>query len=71
MSSCTAFLIFNFSITTVRRIRKEENSTYSKSELPGRYTTKLLYCWDDGRFEREYLDKLERSWKKWKGRKFF
>ena len=37
----------------------------------GRYTAKLLYGWDDRRFEREYLEKLERSWRKWKGRKFF
>jgi len=54
-----------------RRIREEEDSTYSRSELLGRYTAKLLYRWDDGKFEREYLEKLEKSWRKWKGRKFF
>ena len=53
-----------------RRIRKEDGA-YSRSELPGRYTAKLLYGWDNGKFEREYLEKLERSWKKWKGSKFF
>jgi len=47
-----------------RRIREEEDSTYSRSELPGRYMAKLLYRWNNGRFEREYLEKLERSWKK-------
>jgi len=26
-----------------RRIRKEEDGTYSRSELPERYTAKLLY----------------------------
>jgi len=31
-------------------------------ELPGRYTMKLLYEWDDGKFEAEYLRKLERNW---------
>ena len=56
---------------TARRIREEEDSAYSRSELLGRYMAKLLYGWDDGKFEREYLEKLERSWKKWKGRKFF
>jgi len=40
-------------------------------ELPGRYTAKVLYEWDNGRFEREYLKKLERNWNKWKGRQFF
>ena len=35
-------------------------------ELPGKYTAKLLYGWDDRRFEEEYLNKLEKNWKKWK-----
>ena len=56
---------------TARRIREEENGAYNRSELPGRYTTKALYGWDNGKFEREYLKKLERSWNRWKGRKFF
>ena len=56
---------------TVRRIREKEDRAYSRSELPGRYTAKVLYGWDDGRFEKEYLEKLERNWRKWKGGKFF
>ena len=35
-------------------------------ELPGKYTAKLLYGWDDRRFEEEYLNKLEKNWKKCK-----
>jgi len=54
-----------------RRIREEEDGAYNRSELPGRYTAKVLYGWDNGRFEREYLKKLERSWNRWKGGKFF
>ena len=27
---------------------------------------KLLYEWDDQKFEEEYLNKLEKNWKKWK-----
>jgi len=56
---------------TARRIRKEEDRAYNRSELPGRYTAKVLYRWGDGRFEKEYLEKLERNWRKWKGGKFF
>jgi len=56
---------------TTRRIREEEDGAYNRSELPGRYTAKMLYGWDNGRFEREYLKKLERNWNRWKGRKFF
>ena len=35
-------------------------------ELPEKYTTKLLYGWNDQKFEEEYLNKLEKNWKKWK-----
>ena len=55
----------------MRRVREEEDSTYRRSEFPGKYTAKLLYGWDNGRFEREYLEKLERNWRQWKGGKFF
>ena len=27
-----------------------------------RYIAKLLYGWDDGKFEAEYLRKLEKNW---------
>ena len=35
-------------------------------ELLGKYTAKLLYGWDDRKFEGEYLKKLEKNWKRWK-----
>jgi len=46
-----------------RRIEEEE--------MPGRFTAKMLYRWDDGKFDWEYLKKLERNWRRWKGAKFF
>jgi len=56
---------------TARRIREKEDGAYSRSKLLGRYTAKVLYGWDDRRFEKEYLEKLKRNWRKWKGGKFF
>ena len=50
----------------VRRQVGEEDE-YRRMELPGKYTAKLLYGWDDRKFEEEYLNKLEKNWKKWKG----
>ena len=44
----------------------EEEGEYKRMELPGKYTAKLLYGWDDQKFEAEYLKKLEKNWKKWK-----
>ena len=50
----------------VVRRQVEEKEEYRRMELPGKYTAKLLYGWDDQRFEEEYLNKLEKSWKRWK-----
>ena len=33
-----------------------------RGELLERYTAKLLYGWDDKKFDEEYLKKLERNW---------
>jgi len=43
-----------------------EDEGYRRMELPGKFTVKILYGWDDQRFKEEYLNKLERNWKKWK-----
>ena len=43
----------------VRR-QVEEEGEYRRMELPGKYTAKLLYGWDDRKFE-EYLNKLEKN----------
>ena len=39
-----------------------EAEEFRRGELPGRYTTKLLYEWDDKKFNEEYWKKLERNW---------
>jgi len=51
------------------RVKKEremklnpEAEEFKREELPGRYTVKLLYGWDDKNFDEEYLKKLERNW---------
>ena len=47
------------------RIKKEkemrlnsEAEEFKKGELPGRYTTKLLYGWDNKKFDEEYLKRI-------------
>ena len=50
----------------VVRREVEEEGEYKRMELPGKYTAKLLYGWNDRRFEEEYLNKLKENWKKWK-----
>jgi len=43
-----------------------EAEEFKREELPGRYTVKLLYGWDDKKFDEEYLKKLEKNWNRWK-----
>ena len=55
--------------TEVRRqekidITKERN--FKRGELLEKFTAKILYKWNDGKFEEEYLKKLERNWRRWK-----
>jgi len=44
----------------VRRQEGEEKE-YKRMELPGKYTAKVLYRWDDQKFKEEYLRKLEKN----------
>ena len=51
---------FEWGEVVVRR-EVEEEGEYKRMELPGKYTAKLLYGWDDRKFEEEYLSKLEKN----------
>ena len=39
-----------------------EEKDFRREKLLGKYIVKMLYKWDDGKFEEEYLRKLERNW---------
>ena len=39
---------------------------FRRSELLVKYTVKILFKWDDRKFENQYLKKLERNWQRWK-----
>jgi len=49
----------------VRR-QEREVEEYRRMELLGKYKARVLYGWDDKKFEEEYLKKLEKNWKRWK-----
>ena len=48
------------------RIDMAEERDFRREELLGKFTARMLYGWDDGKFKEEYLKKLERNWRRWK-----
>jgi len=44
------------------KLDKIEEKDFRREELSGKYTVKMLYGWDNGKFEEEYLRKLETNW---------
>jgi len=53
---------FKEEYSEIRRVRKRRNDKEdSKEELSGRYTAKMLYGWDNRRFDKEYWGQLERN----------
>ena len=48
------------------RIDIAEERDFRRRELLGKFTARMLYRWDDGKFEEEYLRKLEKNWRRWK-----
>jgi len=56
----------NAEVRRQEKLDREEEKDFRREELPGKFMAKMLYGWDDRKFEEEYLRKLERNWRKWK-----
>ena len=56
----------NAEVRRQEKIDMAEERDFKREELPGKFTTRMLYGWKDGKFEEEYLKKLERNWRRWK-----
>ena len=48
------------------RIDMVEKRDFRREELSEKFMARMLYEWDDRKFEEEYLKKLERNWRRWK-----
>ena len=58
--------MMNAEIRQQERLYRIEERDFRRGELPGKYTAKILYRQDDGKFEKKYLKKLERNQMRWK-----
>ena len=56
----------NVEVRRQEKIDIVDERDFRRGELPGKFTAKMLYGWDNRKFEEEYLRKLERNWQKWK-----
>ena len=56
----------NMEVRRQERIDMAKERDFRRGELLGKYMAKLLYGWDDKKFEGEYLTKLEKNWNRWK-----
>ena len=56
----------NTEVRRQERIDMAEERNFRREELPEKFTARMLYRWDDRKFEEEYLKKLERNWRRWK-----
>jgi len=54
----------NAEVRRQEKIDIAEERDFRKEELLGKFTARMLYRWDDGKFEEEYLKKLERNWRR-------
>ena len=52
----------NAEVRRQEKLDTGEKKDFRRGELPGRFTAKILYGQNDGKFEEEYLRKLERNW---------
>ena len=53
----------NIEVRRQEKLDLAEKKDFRKVELPGKYIVRMLYGWDNGKFENEYLKKLERNWR--------
>ena len=56
----------NAEIRRQEKIDIAEERDFRRGELLGKFTAKMLYGWDDEKFEEENLKKLGRNWRRWK-----
>ena len=52
----------NVEVRKQEKLNMVEERSFRQGKLLGKYTARMLYKWDDGKFEKEYLRKLERNW---------
>ena len=56
----------NMEVRRQEKLEMAEEKDFRRGKLLEKFTAKMLYGWDNRKFEEEYLRKLEKNWQKWK-----
>ena len=56
----------NIEVRRQEKLEMAEEKDFKRGKLLEKFTAKMLYGWDNRKFEEEYLRKLEKNWQKWK-----
>jgi len=51
----------NTEVRQQEKLNMIKEKDFRRRELPGKYIAKILYEWNDKKFKKEYLRKLERN----------
>ena len=51
----------NIKVRQQKKLDMVEKRDFIRGELSGKYIMKMLYSWNDGKFKKKYLRKLERN----------
>jgi len=54
----------NAEVRRQEKLDRLEERDFRRRELLEKYTTKMLYRWNNRKFVEEYLKKLERNWRR-------
>jgi len=49
--------------------QERKKMTFKHGKLPGKFMAKMLYGWSDKRYDQEYWKRMEKNWRRWKGKK--
>jgi len=52
----------NVEVRRQEKLDMVEERDFRRGKLSRKYMVKMLYGWDNRKFEKEYLRKLERNW---------
>ena len=51
------------------RKQKKEEGMFKRGELLGQFMARKLFGWSDKRYDEKYWARLERNWRRWKGKR--